>query len=80
MALLFIFWGSFMRLEDPIHIIGLLRSISSEEFVESILCRLDKIIVGALGAGVLIAVALLLGLINRGKALPQQTGHEQENA
>jgi SSS family solute:Na+ symporter len=79
-ALLFIFWGSFIRQGDPIHVVGLLKHILSETAVDSILCRLDKIIVGALGAGVLIAVALLLALTSRGQALPQQPGQEQENA
>jgi SSS family solute:Na+ symporter len=53
-ALLFIFWGSFIRQGDPIHVVGLLKHILSETAVDSILCRLDKIIVGALGAGVLV--------------------------
>ncbi|MHC4621017.1 MAG: sodium:solute symporter family transporter [Planctomycetota bacterium] len=79
-SLLFIFWGSFIRQEDPIHVVGLLKGVLSETSVDSILCGLDKIIVGALGAGVLIAVALLLGLTNRGGALPQGISEGQEDA
>jgi SSS family solute:Na+ symporter len=43
-------------------------------------CSLDTIIVGATATAVMVAVALLLGLANRGQALPQQPGQEQENA
>ncbi|MHC4624386.1 MAG: sodium:solute symporter family transporter, partial [Planctomycetota bacterium] len=79
-ALLFIFWGSFMRQEDPIHVVGLLKRILSEASVDSILCGLDKIIIGALGAGLLIAVGLIFGLTNRGGALPQGISEGQEDA
>jgi SSS family solute:Na+ symporter len=43
-------------------------------------CNIDAIIVGATGTVVMVAVAFLLGLTNRGKALPQQPGQEQEDA
>jgi len=79
-SLLFIFWGSFIRQEDPIGAVGLLKRIVSESFIDSIQCGLDKIIVGALGAGVLVAVAYLLSLMNRGQALPQGIGEGVEDA
>jgi len=42
-------------------------------------CNLDTIIVGATATAVMVAVGFLLGLTNRGRALPQQPGREQDN-
>jgi SSS family solute:Na+ symporter len=43
-------------------------------------CNIDPIIVGATGTVVMVVVAFLPGLTNRGQALPQPAGQEQENA
>jgi len=56
-SVLFIFWGVFMR---------------GEQF-GSFACNLDKIIVGALGTVVLVSVACLLSLMNKGMEFPGQS-------
>jgi SSS family solute:Na+ symporter len=43
-------------------------------------CNLDTIIVGATGTAVLVVVACLLSLTNRGQVLPEGASGEQENA
>ncbi|HUT28734.1 MAG TPA: hypothetical protein VMX13_02995 [Sedimentisphaerales bacterium] len=43
-------------------------------------CSLDTIIVGATATAVMVVVALMLSVTNRGQALPQQAGQERENA
>jgi hypothetical protein len=38
------------------------------------LCTLDVIVIGAAGTGVLVAVAIIFGLINRSRELPATQG------
>jgi len=69
-SILFIFWGSFFRESDPIYLMSLLRNISPDSWnttINSIQCNFDRIIIGALGTGVLMLVAYILSLTNRGK-------------
>jgi len=64
-SVVFIFWGVFVR-------VGATIPFTKIEFPEKMACTLDKIIVGALGTGVLLIVALFLSLFNQGKELPAQ--------
>ncbi|MHC4157418.1 MAG: sodium:solute symporter family transporter, partial [Planctomycetota bacterium] len=77
-------WGTFCRVSV---IAGLLEhkwwiSVQFGKLLDKIpyKCNLDTIIVGATATAVMVAAAFLLGLTNRGKALPQQPGQEHQNA
>jgi SSS family solute:Na+ symporter len=70
-SVLFIFWGVFVR-------VGANIPFTNIKFPENIACTLDKIIVGALGTGVLVGVAYLLSLMNKGMELPDADAAEPQ--
>ncbi|MHC4637670.1 MAG: sodium:solute symporter family transporter [Planctomycetota bacterium] len=61
-SVLFIFWGVFIRGED----------------YGAFACKLDKIIIGALGTAVLVVIAYLLSLMNKGMELPDADAAEPQ--
>jgi SSS family solute:Na+ symporter len=82
-------WGTFLRqgltekvLSLATDTVGWLSAVLGwlGALLGKIECNIDPIIVGATGTAVMVVVALLLSMTNRGKALPQQAGQEQENA
>lgn len=75
-SVLFIFWGSFLRESNPIYLMNLI----PETWRDSIDCEFDRIIVGALGTGVLMLIAYIFSLTNRGKVVfvPTDEREEQE--
>jgi SSS family solute:Na+ symporter len=66
-SVLFISWATFMRADSMIEGTKLFEWLSSK----LPLCTMDVIVIGAAGTGILVAVAFILGLTNRGKTVEQ---------